>query len=266
MKKQIFIYFSLVFAAGLTAYGFISDPTVKVVSNDHEKTCKSFVPFSAPDFADMKTEFFYDMGPRFRPIKKSLLQNDLSVSDFLDRSELERFDTFHRLSVIKLHRDYSTERRIDAAGSEFSEDQLEMLRSLNYSDSFYIKAYYSGKNKVTGESEVDYFSPHFTVAPEKSAEYFEGKTALLDYFRVNNERYTESLDRDRLMPAKLYFTVSQSGEIENVHLENTCGFEQVDEWMIKLAENLPGKWKVATNETGEKVDQELVISYGLVGC
>jgi hypothetical protein len=33
-----------------------------------------------------------------------------------------------------------------------------------------------------------------------------------------------------------------------------------------LANNLPGKWQPAENAKGEKVDQVLVLSFGIVGC
>ena len=39
-----------------------------------------------------------------------------------------------------------------------------------------------------------------------------------------------------------------------------------DKKMIELITNLPGKWAPAENQKGEKVDQELVISFGLMGC
>jgi hypothetical protein len=271
MKKQIFIYSTLALAAFLTAYGFISDSNAQVVSakgnsTDYSSSCNAVAAFVAPDFVAMKTEFFYDMGPRFRPMKKSYLNKAASVSEFLEPQELERFNTFKKISVIKIKPDYSTERRVDVLGTEFSEDQLEFIRSLEYSDSFYIKAYYEGHSNVTGLEENDYFSPHFTVAPEKSAKYSEGMAALLDHFRVNNAELTKSLDQNKLMPAKLFLTVNGSGEVENVYLKHSCGFDQIDERMIKLAKNLPGKWEAAENESGEKVDQELVISYGLVGC
>jgi len=36
--------------------------------------------------------------------------------------------------------------------------------------------------------------------------------------------------------------------------------------MIKLIKNLPGDWKPAENYKGELMDQELVVSFGLMGC
>ena len=74
------------------------------------------------------------------------------------------------------------------------------------------------------------------------------------------------MQADKLQPAKLYFTVSKEGMIENVRLDRTSNFPAVDETMIELITNAPGKWIPAENSKGEKVDQELVVSFGLMGC
>jgi hypothetical protein len=36
--------------------------------------------------------------------------------------------------------------------------------------------------------------------------------------------------------------------------------------MMELIQMTPGQWQPAENELGEKVDQELVVSFGLIGC
>jgi hypothetical protein len=36
--------------------------------------------------------------------------------------------------------------------------------------------------------------------------------------------------------------------------------------MTELITNFPGTWEPAENSKGEKVDQELVVSFGLMGC
>ena len=36
--------------------------------------------------------------------------------------------------------------------------------------------------------------------------------------------------------------------------------------MIQLIKNTPDQWVPAENEKGEKVEQELVVSFGLMGC
>ena len=36
--------------------------------------------------------------------------------------------------------------------------------------------------------------------------------------------------------------------------------------IIKILNEVPGTWIPAKNSKGEKVDQELVVSFGLMGC
>ena len=36
--------------------------------------------------------------------------------------------------------------------------------------------------------------------------------------------------------------------------------------MIELIYKIPGTWQPAENAKGEKIDQELVLSFGLMGC
>ena len=51
-----------------------------------------------------------------------------------------------------------------------------------------------------------------------------------------------------------------------VELEESSGYPAIDKTMIELLTNAPGKWKPAKNAKGEKVDQQLVFSFGEVGC
>ena len=56
------------------------------------------------------------------------------------------------------------------------------------------------------------------------------------------------------------------GAVEQVKLERSSGYPAIDKVMIELIQNAPHKWSPATNAQGEAVDQELVISFGQLGC
>jgi hypothetical protein len=142
------------------------------------------------------------------------------------------------------------------------------MQSLDYSTNFVIWADYEGKNKETGELEDTHWTPYLTIVPEKQAEYTHGKEALKKFLKENSEatRIKAKVEPEKLQPAKLFFTVTKTGTIENVRLDRTSNYPLVDNKMIELIKNTPGTWIPAENHKGEKVDQELVVSFGLMGC
>ena len=60
--------------------------------------------------------------------------------------------------------------------------------------------------------------------------------------------------------------ITTDGTVSDVILESTSGYDSIDDKMIELIKSMPGKWNAATDSQGEKVEQELVYSFGLVGC
>ncbi|WP_185956540.1 energy transducer TonB [Changchengzhania lutea] len=114
--------------------------------------------------------------------------------------------------------------------------------------------------------ENSYSTPHHTIVPEYQARYKSGKEALATFLKENTKNVTANLDAKKLQAAKLFFTVTKSGTIENVKLDRPSGYPEVDEAMVDLINKAPGIWIPAINYKGEKVDQELVVSFGLMGC
>lgn len=110
------------------------------------------------------------------------------------------------------------------------------------------------------------YTPFLAVVPEKQAEYEGGKDALMEYLKENSKEARGGIQMDELQPFKLLFTVTKKGTIENVKLDGASGYLSINNRMIELITKAPGKWKPAENPKGEKVDQELVISFGLTGC
>ena len=122
------------------------------------------------------------------------------------------------------------------------------------------------KNAETGVLEDTHWTPYLTIVPEKQAEYLKGKESLKKYLKESSEDARAHVIPEKLQPAKLYFTVTKNGTIADVRLDKSSNYPVVDKRMIDLITNLPGKWEPAENLKGEKVDQEFVISFGLMGC
>ena len=64
----------------------------------------------------------------------------------------------------------------------------------------------------------------------------------------------------------MQFTVTKEGTITKVKLTNTSGYPDVDQLMIELVKKTPGEWIPAQTESGEKVDQVFIYTFGLMGC
>ena len=114
--------------------------------------------------------------------------------------------------------------------------------------------------------ENNYFSPHLTIVPEMQAVYVSGKNSLIEYLKENSKEETSFVLKDKLKAGKLYFTVTKEGKISNAKVRATSGYPSIDEKMIELITNSPGKWEPAKNSEGKKVDQVLVFSFGIIGC
>jgi hypothetical protein len=211
-------------------------------------------------------KFIYDVGTRFRPIKKTDLDNAKSIYDFLDEKQKQAFVSLNSVEVIIIIDDKRSDIREITHQDELSDAQLHLLQSSKYSTNFLISARYQRRNYETGEIEDSHSTPHLTIVPEKQAEYSFGKTALMEYLRENSKESWVNIQEDKLKPAKLFFTITKNGTIENVNLDRSSNFPVVDKKMIELINKAPGTWEPAENAKGEKVDQELVVSFGLMGC
>ena len=214
------------------------------------------------------TDFIYDVGPRFASIKKTDIDKARSIDDFLDIEQLESIVTIKSISIIIIKSDKQTAIREIGYTKELTPKQLELLQSSDYSTNFLVRAEFQEKNNDTGKLVDNYATPHHTIVPERQATYLHGKKALIKYLKENSmeARNKAHVEAEKLKPAKLYFTVTKNGSIENVKLDRSSNHPLVDKAMIELINKAPGKWEPAENIKGEKIDQELVVSFGIMGC
>lgn len=265
MKKKTIAICTVLALASLSFFSFINSTELgfkdvaflntKVIDNEAAETPKS-----------VYTDFFYDMGPRFHPIKKSKVESAKLVTDFLSEEEIKRIEAYSSVEVILIINDIQSDIGHRGTTEELTKEQINLLQSVNYSTNFLVRADFAEKTSKIGDLQFNYTTPHFTVVPEKQAVYTFGKEALIEYFNFHNKENTKNLDEKLLKPAKLYFTVTKQGTINQIKLDKTCGYPIIDSKMIELLKNTSGTWQPAENVKGEKVDQELVVSFGMVGC
>jgi hypothetical protein len=268
MKKNIIFICITLITLSLAAYGFSNSKDLKTerlgLSVDENITNKN----QASNKAENKifTNFIYDVGPRFGAIKKTKINKIKSFNDFISKEHSERIVSYKSVSIILIKDDKRTDTKITGYSNKLTTAQLKLIQSLDYSTNFLIRAEYLQLNKETGELEDSYSTPHLTIVPKKEASYSGGKSALKKFLKENSEKARRNVEAGKLKPAKLYFTVTKKGNIENVNLDRSSNYPLIDEKMIELINNTSEKWNPAENSKGEKVDQELVVSFGLIGC
>lgn len=268
MKQRILVFCTVLAALGLTAFGVINwndSETNQLEAPVNEDLVMHTVALEKTN-KRIFTDFVYDVGPRFAPMKKGKLDTVKSINDFLSEDEIQKMVTLKSVNISIVENERQTNISEIGYSNELTEAQLKLLQSFDYSTNFSIRADYEKMNAETGKLEVDYSNPHLTIVPEKQAKNVHGKYALIEYLKKNSKEAIADVQKDRLRPAKLHFTVTKKGTIENVRISNHSGYPAVDKTMIELISKAPGEWEPAENTKGEKVNQELVISFGLMGC
>lgn len=268
MKKSVMIILAIILSSGLMAISYLNKEGISERSS--VTGSNSIIKFERSLSSQLgikkKPAFFFDMGPRFRPIKKSYIENAGSVEDFLSETEYENISSYQSVQLILIENEAQSENRIRGNGPSFSKEQRDFLQSMSHSTNFLVRADFQEIVEGTADIKSNYLTPHMTVVPEKQAEYKLGNGAFYEFLREKAKKEIDEVDYEKLFPAKLYFTVNKEGELTNFNLLKSSLHPELDSKMIELMQNLPGEWEAAENGKGEKVDQELVLSFGLVGC
>ena len=269
MKRTILIFSTVLIAIGLIAIGCMnSSNSMSIQEQSGNYITEDFTSCSPTLFLDQTNqEFFYDVAPRYISIfTKTDIGKVRSMAEFDRANTIERIVLYRSVTVSILDDDYNAIQKVTGESGEFNAEQLNLFRSVPYSADILIKSEYQMKGSETGLVEEGCSTPHLTVVPEKQAEYLRGKDALLNYLKENSKQTTAIVKRGKLQPGKVRFTVTRNGNISKVKLIATSGYNSVDKTMVELITKTLGKWNSAENFKGEKVDQELVFSFGIVGC
>ena len=253
MKKSILIITAAIIALSFSAFSYIN------WNNSNGGIVKTINKLE-------DSEFFYDLGPRFDGVTKGELAKAESILDFLSEAQAPPVESFKSVTIIIVDHERPTNIRVSGVDDILTEKQLDLLQSADYSTHFSVRAEYKGINEESGVLDDKKFNPYLTIVPEKQAIYINGKESLLQYLRANNKKNLIYLEKDKIRPAMLKFVVNKDKTISNIRMSNHSGYPSMDETMIDLLRNAPGQWAPAENAKGEKVDQELVISFGMVGC
>lgn len=250
MKKYILIG-TIVLVSSLTALSFYQNEKEQVVNTK----CQS------PKMKiKVKSDFVYKVDSRFNTtVTLTQLNESNSFLDVFPKHSTENIDSLYNTEVVFLK---SKDEEVKTLGTnhQFTENQLELLKSLSYSDNFYLRANFMNGNKE------DYIVYYITIVPEQEAIFESDNEKLINYLQSESEEITASVSKDYLQPGKIKFTVNTHGNIRDIEIESSCGYTEIDIRMIELLNKVPGEWSPALNKQGQKVEQTLVFFYGLIGC
>lgn len=245
MKKNILILSTIISSIGFLAFG-----------------CMSFTEPAEQE----KSDFMFRIESRdFETVSLENLSKATSAVDIvLKPADWSR----HPVQTMKVTI-FENDKEITAIGDglTFTEEQKKLLGSLDYSDSFNLRAQCMGKNPDAEEMEEYEMNKPFTVIPEKPAVYPGGIEAIFSYLRDECGEEISATQLDKLDPGFIVFTINTSGQIEEAEHLISSGYSEIDNKLVELMMRLPQSWEPAKNSKGEKVEQELALRFGdLSGC
>ncbi|SOE23247.1 TonB family C-terminal domain-containing protein [Spirosomataceae bacterium TFI 002] len=212
-----------------------------------------------------RSGIIYKMESRFlKTISKEKLYAAKSVRDIFPLKSTLGIESFHTVSFGILENEKENVKVGD--DEHLTDDQLALIKTIEYSDNIYVRAYYKVRNAYSGEMEEKQLIYYLSIVPEKEAVYMNGYDSFISYLKLNSNEKSLSIDNKKLKPGRIIFTVNKNGAIENAKVESTSGYAALDDNLLELINKMPGNWQPASNSLGEKVNQDFVFFFGLEGC
>jgi hypothetical protein len=209
--------------------------------------------------------FYYNVGSRFEPIKKSEIFQSITIHNYLNPIESLEIEQFESVDLIKIINNQQSDIRVSHNDQYFSNEQISFLKGLEYSEHYIVRINYNIKNTGSGKFENNHFKSHLTVVPETQASFKKGNEALLNYFKSNNSNLPKITDKTKFRATKFYFTITKNSTITNITSDWSTGYSEIDKQLLDLISKTNGLWNSAKNTKGENVDQDLVLTFSLPG-
>ncbi|WP_420315874.1 energy transducer TonB [Ekhidna sp.] len=265
MKKNIVILLMILGTLGLMAIGIIGKPKNDVKEEIDTSIVEETKEATREIRSTIPLNFSYDIGSRYwATISKADLSNATSINDIIPKEANWAPYPIQKIDV-KLISD-GTELIKTSNNLTLTEEQLDLLKTAQYSDDLQLLASYGESMPLPNAMDQEQLNYFITVVPEKEAAYSNGNDGLLAYLKDESALIITTIEGDLLGAGKIMFTINSNGNLTDVKLTETTGYPFVDKHMIDLFSKLPGTWTPAENGEGEKVAQTLMFSFGSIGC
>ena len=188
-----------------------------------------------------------------------------SIEDLIEDGGLHKMTSVTLSRLTLFEHESLTSKKMESNESELSKAQLDFLSTFEYSTNFEARIEFKEKDEL-GNINMNYRTPYLTVVPEQQAEYSKGEEQLLLYLQDNIQNELMGVIESKLQPAKLFFTITPNGSIKQIDVQRSSGYDRIDNRLKELIKSTEKDWKSARNSLGIPVEQELVVSYGALGC
>lgn len=145
--------------------------------------------------------------------------------------------------------------------SEFlTQQQKDLLLMADVNKSISIKVRYMPENtlKHNDPKEIDFT---FTIDPDSDAQFPGGQEQLDQYLQENAIDKIPGSSFTGYSLAAVKFTISETGDVSNVHVFESSKDEKIDALMLEAIRNMPS-WKPAGYSNGISVKQDFVLTVG----
>lgn len=268
MKKLITILGLCVLVIGVAAFATTNNYS-KLSNQEATAVCGTPLVFATglEIYLEEKLgkEVYFSLGTWSNPVTKSKLLSAITVEDILPGYDTENIIHYNSVTYILVKDGKRTTIQAKNESDTISKSQREFFARTDAFSKFVIEVDCIEKSPETGEKFRNVFNPHYCVAPKTHATYSDGDTALVNYIRKETQRIVEENTEPNLSFAKVFFTISKDGQLQNLQRDQSCGIPELDKAVELLILNAPGKWIPAKDENGNNVQQELVFSFGQ-GC
>ncbi|MCP9769788.1 hypothetical protein EGI22_17930 [Lacihabitans sp. LS3-19] len=266
MKKNIIIFSTLIAFISISAFTYKKWNSTQNFDLNPQNPQNS-VFFDKYLFKTLDNAIYYNVESRFKlTVSKDKLSNPTTFLDTFSKIANESSENISSTSIAKLKEDMLPFKSEDAENNSLNESQIKLLKSLDYQDNVLLKILIKKENPNTGKNVTRLLTHYLTIVPEKVAEYSLGKEAFIDFIRKNTVSETQNIKKDKIGSGRISFVVKEDGEIANLKIDNESKLKTLDDKLLKLLNNSPGKWNPARNALGEPVAQELIFFFGNQGC
>jgi hypothetical protein len=150
--------------------------------------------------------------------------------------------------------------------NRLSQEQKALLKAQSEIGAYFdLVINFQATDAATGLVKHERINVELTVVPENEAKFPLGDDQLIAYLEENSrDEYSGKALMDFKL-STLKFTISEKGEVEEVHQIHGSGYQNIDLRMVELIQQMP-LWIPATDANGNAVKQPFQLLVGRPGC